>query len=180
MTFSVPKMKKEILCCLSIDGSKRYELPAYSVGIYDDYAIYVRPEPYVVHYLKNQTFLMSHPELVLVNMHGHHVIAVSINKEKIPENMYININLVPKRYIDGFYWKDLELDIKVSRSFDGQLSPFVVDFDEYKEKIESPELCEIVTREATRLVEDIINKKFPFAQHDLQMLISDFWPAPQV
>lgn len=170
-------MKKETLCCLSIDGSKRYELPAIYVGMHQDYALYIRPEPYIKHFTKNKTFLLSRPEMVLVSTTENHVISIALNKNKKLDNMYININLTPKRYVDGFYWKDLELDVKVNYSFDDEFSPFVVDYDEFLAHLQNEELRNLSKKEVTTIIKKIINKRFPFTNNDIEMLVNNFWPT---
>ncbi len=167
--------EQELLCCLSLDGAKRYDLPAYFAGHYQNYAIYRRPHPRIIHFIKNQIFELPHQELVLVSTNEYHVISIALAKDLKPLNMYVNINLIPKKYDNGYTWQDLELDIKITKSYDGYFSAYIVDMEQYENAVISDEHRLLCEREISKIIERTILRKFPFEPQFLEPFLQKFW-----
>lgn len=156
------KRQEHILSCLSINGGKKYDLPGLSIGKFNDYMLYFRPNPEVIHFLKEKTFLLEHHEIVLVSTNEHHVISIALDECNKALNMYININLIPEKNNNGYHWVDLEIDIKAFINEGGNFTPILVDVDEYEQKVLDPNHKAISEQEISMLMNRIFSKKFPF------------------
>ncbi len=165
--------KSALLSCLSIHGGKKYDLPGFSVGIYNDYTVYFRPDPQIIHYSKKRIYTLENPEIVLVSLNRCHVISIALDEFNKPINMYININLMPEINNSGHHWVDLELDIKVFLDEDGNFTPILVDIDEYEKNILDPGHKEISEHEISQLIDRIFLKQFPFNRNLLDQFLNE-------
>ncbi|MCA9508869.1 MAG: DUF402 domain-containing protein, partial [Myxococcales bacterium] len=165
----------QILSCKSIDGKKKYDLPAYLVGDRENYVIYARPDPIIIHHKKNKKFSLAHSELVLVGKNEYHVVSVAIDKSYNPVEMYININLIPEKNPIGYQWVDLELDIKLMLNHDRKFVPVLLDVDEYEENISDEEHKQVCEAEITKTMENIFSEMFPFCYQQAKQLIEKFF-----
>jgi hypothetical protein len=175
MSLECQKYQEALLCCLSLDGSKRYELPAIFKGYFRDYAVYLRPEPKIIHHTKNKIFELPSPEILLVSIFEYHVISLALTNDLKLDNMYININLVPEKYDKGFYWHDLELDIRIFNGHDGFFKPIVIDIKEYEEQIFDEDHKLICEREISKMIERTFSRTFPFDPILLESFIIEQW-----
>ncbi len=150
-----------LLKCLDYRGHIKYELPAILVDTKTDYWIYSRPDPVVHHRKKGRSFLLEYPEILLVSKQGNHCISIAFDGDRAV-NMYVNINTRPEPYDRGHQWKDLELDIKLTKDVCGIWHPVIVDEDEF----EAADLTDgeriIAQEELSVLLTKIQLQQFPF------------------
>lgn len=165
-------MKEQaLLQCISLDGSKRYDLPAQVFGKHNGYAIFLREQPDIIHHKKNQVFTLPYPEIICVSLQENHVISVAINEQKLPQNMYVNINLLAEKTDDGFKWRDLELDLRFEKNFEYDLSPILVDLAEFKANIIHDQYRQICQSEISLILRKFMEQKFPFEKNEFMKLI---------
>lgn len=160
-----------MLRCLHVNGGIRYELPARLIGERGRYILYHRPCPEVIHHTKKKTFVLPYPEMVFVGDSGtHHCVSVALDAYHRAVNMYVNINLPPEPHQTGHEWRDLELDIKLTRGADGDWKPIVVDVEEFEQADLPPELRQIALQEVDTLLQTIREEQFPFMASGLGAL----------
>ncbi|MBM3207941.1 MAG: DUF402 domain-containing protein [Chlamydiae bacterium] len=152
-----------LLRCLDYNGNVKYELPAILVDTDDEYLIYSRPHPLVHHYVKEKSFTLDFPEILLVSKKEKHCISIAFDKDQAV-NMYINMNMPPVAHKTGHEWIDLELDIKLSRQANGDWEAVVVDQDEFEKADLTVEQRKIATDEVQSLLQKIQNGSFPFSR----------------
>ena len=164
-----------LLSCLTPAGMPHYDLPAISYGSFSGYDLYWRPFPApVIHHQKRRRIDLQHQELVFVGCERFHCVSISLDENGIPVEGYVNINekpLLRRDALAGWSWRDLFLDIKLSRGRIGReqfWTPCLLDWAEFERAQAMNEMTEeqvvVALTEVERLLEKIELSVFPFAK----------------
>jgi Protein of unknown function (DUF402) len=152
------------LSCLSLGGTRRYDLPARPAGRTLGYELFWRPSPaMVIHHLKRVSFFLPHPEIFLISVEAGHCISIAIDADGIPDHAYVNINLPARQTKQGWSWEDLEVDVKVVRDYRGRWMPIVVDLAAFDEAEFSQKTRWYAIHELEAILGRIASGAFPFA-----------------
>jgi protein associated with RNAse G/E len=161
-----------MLRCKHVDGGVRYELPAHFCFQRENYFIYHRPHPLVIHHTKNKEFVLPNPELILVgDEKTNHCISIALSPEGKPVNFYVNINLPPEKHELGHEWRDLELDIRMKWDPETKWHVEVVDVEEFEKSDLTATHRKIALDEVEKLLKKINEKQFPFEEEFLKTIV---------
>jgi predicted RNA-binding protein associated with RNAse of E/G family len=170
-----------LLSCLTPTGRRHYDLPALPFGEAADYSVFWRPLPApVIHHQMGKQFELPQAEFVFVALKDCHCVSLSVDERGFPNEGYVNINETPLLRRDGWLgwsWRDLFLDVKLSRGRAGwppRWTPIVLDWEEYEAAAATQLLTKrqrvLAVAETARVLERVRQGVFPFHRLDLPFL----------